>query len=176
MYQKQFNNLLKMKLKLNNHYYSAMAVLLPLLGFQSCDDVFNFNQKCEYGCPTADYKFKGDVTTEDATPVKGIKVVVIQKYDSKAYRIDSTLTNEQGKYLISRKKSAIWNLDYDIDIRYDNLYITFEDIDGKDNGGSFTSDTLKNSSLKVTKIKDGDGNWYNGEFEIEGNIKLKKNE
>lgn len=78
-----------MKLKLNNLYYSSMAVLLPLLGFQSCDGVFN--QKCEYGSPTADYKFKGDVTTEDAVPVKGIKVVVIRKYDSETHRIDSTL-------------------------------------------------------------------------------------
>lgn len=49
-------------------------------------------------------------------------------------------------------------------------------IDGNKNGGSFTSDTLKNNNLKVTKTKKGDGNWYNGEFEIEGNINLKKNE
>lgn len=164
-----------MKLKLNNLYYSAMAVLLPLLGFQSCDDTFNhFNQKCEYGSPTADYKFKGDVTTESATPVKGIKVVVIKKYDSVAHRIDSTLTNEQGKYLICKKRTGIWDLDYEI--RYGNLYVTFEDIDGNENSGAFATDTLKNSNLKVAKTKNGDDNWYNGEFEIEGNINLKKNE
>lgn len=161
-----------MKLKLNNLYYSSMAVLLPLLGFQSCDGVFN--QKCEYGSPTANYKFKGDVTTEDAVPVKGIKVVVIRKYDSETHRIDSTLTNEQGKYIINHNNGYLGNLDYDI--KYGNLYVTFEDIDGNKNGGSFTSDTLKNNNLKVTKTKKGDGNWYNGEFEIEGNINLKKNE
>lgn len=161
-----------MKLKLNRLHYSAMAALLPLLGFQSCDDTFN--QKCEYGCPTADYKFKGDVTTEDATPVKGIKVVVIKKYDSNTHRIDSTLTNEQGKYIINHNKNYLGNLDYDI--KYGDLYITFEDIDGKDNGGAFATDTLKNSNLKVTQTKKADGNWYNGEYEIEGNIKLKKND
>lgn len=145
---------------------------MPLLGFQSCDGTFN--QKCEYGCPTADYEFKGDVTTENATPVKGIKVVVIKKYDNNAQRIDSTLTNEQGKYLICKEHASLWDLDYEI--RYGNLYVTFEDIDGTGNGGSFASDTLKNSNLKVTKTKKGDSNWYNGEFEIEGNIKLKKND
>lgn len=161
-----------MKLKLNRLHYSAMAALLPLLGFQSCDDTFN--QKCAYGCPTVDYKFKGDVTTEDATPVKGIKVVVIKKYDSNTHRIDSTLTNEQGKYIINHNKHYLGNLDYDI--KYGNLYVTFEDIDGNENGGSFASDTLKNSNLKITQTKESDGNWYNGEFEIEGNINLKKND
>ena len=157
-------------MKLKNHYYSALAVLLPLLGFSSCGKSSNDDILLEYGCPTSSYKFFGTVKSTDGTPIKGIKAITVGNGGDKPYHIDSTLTDEQGRYVINASR-----FDGNMKLIKDKVvYVAFEDIDGAENGGSFKKDTLIGDQLKVTTVKDGDGHWYKGGYEVEGDITLKK--
>ena len=49
-----------------------------------------------------------------------------------------------------------------------------EDIDGEANGGEFLSDTLDIDYDKAVKVKEGEGRWYQGKFEVSQDVKLKK--
>ena len=55
-----------------------------------------------------------------------------------------------------------------------SLKVIVEDIDGKDNGGEFLSDTLDIDYNKAIQTKKGDDHWYTGVYEISQDIKLKK--
>ena len=54
------------------------------------------------------------------------------------------------------------------------LKLIVEDIDGEANGGEFLSDTLDIDFNKGEKLKDGDGHWYEGVYNIPQDVKLKK--
>ena len=42
------------------------------------------------------------------------------------------------------------------------------------NGGQFKSDTLDIDFDKAVKVKNGDGHWFMGDYEITKNVQLKK--
>jgi putative lipoprotein (rSAM/lipoprotein system) len=52
--------------------------------------------------------------------------------------------------------------------------LDFVDVDGEANGGEFESQTITPKDMTKTQIKEGDGRWYMGEFELSANIKMKK--
>ena len=155
-----------MKVRFNRWYNAVLSVLLGLLGFESCDSEGGGMVE-EYGCPSADYIIKGIVTDEAGTPVQGIKTVVKEipdYYPEYAYSKDSTLTDVAGKYQVNTRLS--------VGHQWDRLVV--QDIDGEANGGEFLSDTIDISKLEAKKIGEGDGNWNDGKYEIQYDVKLKK--
>jgi hypothetical protein len=49
----------------------------------------------------------------------------------------------------------------------------FEDVDGEANGGLFAADSISSDAMAKEKVKKGDGNWYEGGYELTANAKLK---
>ena len=140
------------------------AAILGLLGFASCGNVENIeNVAVEYGQPHADFKALGSVTDETGGPIEGIRVAVTRHkhFQSDWYEHDTLFTDDKGAYLLNET----------IFEGPDDVKIVFEDVDGEDHGGSFES---VEATPSVTQTKKGDGNWYDGAFEVEANVVMKK--
>ena len=149
------------------------AAILGLLGFASCGKVENIIESPDmYGEPHADFKVLGTVTSETGDPIEGIRVAVTRHnhYDNTPYVIysqndwyehDTLFTDDKGAYLLNET----------IFEGPDDVKIVFEDVDGEEHGGSF--DPVETAPA-VTQTKKGDGNWYEGAFEVEANVVMKK--
>lgn len=159
-----------MKEKLNHWYRALTAMLLTVLGFSSCGKSAEGEDPtiCLYGTPTSTFQVKGCITSEDNTPIEGIKAVVGVDYNGvDVYHQDSTYTDKQGNYVFAKKQAAGTP---------DNKYmkILLEDVDGEANGGTFANDTIKGDELTIEKTAKGDGTWDIGSYTITANKKLKK--
>ena len=130
--------------------------LLTMLGFSGCEDV---NGRCEYGTPNCDFKVDLTVVDENGKGIKGIRVVPSERL---TYDKDTLYTDETGK--------AVGN--YDQVRPCDEVKFYFDDVDG-DANGSFKRDSL---TVTAEKLKEGSGNWYEGEFALKGTKTLKKEE
>ena len=154
-----------MKVRFNRWYNAILTALLSMLGF-SCDGSGGSEVE-EYGCPSADYIIKGNVTDEAGTPVQGIKTSLKQVYktmtETHVYGIDSIQTSESGNYQLKSNG-----------IPAGLTKLIVEDVDGEANGGEFLSDTLDINYDKAVQTKKGDGKWYAGTYEISQDVKLKK--
>lgn len=153
------------------HWYNAItAVIVSLLGFSSCGEngILGGNMMCLYGTPTSQFKVKGKVTSEDGTPIQGIKTVLGEGYDNIiVYHKDSTFTDKDGNYSFEGEKmTGIPSAKY--------MKITFEDVDGEANGGTFANDTIKKEEFVVKNTEKGDDDWDMGTYEVTANKKLKK--
>ncbi len=49
--------------------------------------------------------------------------------------------------------------------------VTDEDVDGQENGGEFHKVAVE---VPVFKVKEGDGNWYDGAYEAGANVTMHK--
>ena len=141
-------------------------LILGLLGVAMVDSCL---AKAEYGCPYADFEAKGVVTDEDGNGIHGIRVVISVDHSSPAYkgepRRDTLWTNHSGEY-------ASVNPFVEHDFAYlNNVQLQFEDVDGQENGGEFQKVTIE---VPVFKVKEGDGNWYNGGYEAGANVTMLK--
>lgn len=135
----------------------ALAGLLGLLGFACSDN--GKGSVDEYGSPWAEYTFKGAVTDQSGKPVGGIQVSTGSIY----YDRDSTVTNAEGAYSISREFSP-----------RDKFTLKAEDIDGEQNG-SFQTDSVE-VTIRSDEYKNPDS-WYKGAVEKEvPTIVLKEKE
>lgn len=161
-----------MKVKLNHWYNWMTGVLLSLLGFSSCnkneiDDPGN--DICLYGTPTTHYIIKGKVTDTDGKPINGVKVETNDTYaDRRRPLTEPVYTDEKGEYSANG-----------VGISSDGqgnilLEVTFEDVDGEANGGTFANDTVRGKDMTIEKVKDGDGAWNRGTYEITANKTMKK--
>ena len=146
-------------MKINWKY--AMSGLLALLGFGSCDRF----AKVMYGQPTANYKFLGDVKDESGNAIPGIRVVFLPNEDVESYENDTLYTDQAGHFEKDRLTYS-WPSD-------ENVQVKFEDVDGPDNG-SFRKRVLKRSELDVKQTKKSKDTWYKGDFTIEANAVLEK--
>lgn len=160
-----------MNRKINKLLNAVTASLLSLLGFSSCDNgIFGGDEPCLYGTPTSSYHFKGTVTNEKGTPVKGIKVVAQEVYDGDTTRVDSTYTDSNGNYQTA-DKSVFSATGY---VKEGRLFVSFEDVDGEDNGGEYETAKAVGSDISVKQIKKGDGSWDAGLYELTADKKLNK--
>jgi putative lipoprotein (rSAM/lipoprotein system) len=161
-----------MKVRFYRWYNAVLTALLSMLGYGcSSDEPMDMygTPVPEYGAPHADYIVKGLVTDEANTPIQGIKASVKAYFsdaDGKVYvdPIDSILTDASGDYQLKHRDAP------------ERSKLIFEDIDGAANGGEFLSDTLdinEEDFNQAVKVKDGDGKWYRGVFEVTKNVKLK---
>ena len=133
-----------------------LYLLLGALGFTACSDNSINSMMCEYGTPTVQFTVKGRVTDADGKPIKGI---VISSKD--VYGLDA-VTGEDGHFA-TQKIEAIGI----------HGTLLFTDIDGAENGGEFETQTVDLDTLPETKVAEGDGDWYMGEYEVTADVKLK---
>ena len=156
-----------MRVRFNRWYNAVLTTLLSILGYGCSSDepMDMYGSPVEYGSPHADYIVKGTITNESGTPVQGIKTSLkdVSENAKTAYGIDSVQTNATGdfqlKYTGMERKS---------------IKLIVDDIDGEANGGEFLSDTLDIDYDNAVKVKEGEGRWYQGKFEVSQDVKLKK--
>ena len=157
-----------MKVRMIRWYNALLTALLSMLGYScSSDEILDeYGTPVEYGSPNVNYVVKGTVTDEGGTPVQGIKVSLIVVYDNEYYDTkESVNTDATGRFQLNETEN--------VSIGYGEVLIV-EDIDGEANGGEFRSDTLNVADLDRKQVKEGDGHWYSGKYELSANIKLKK--
>lgn len=132
--------------------------LLSMLGFSGCDDGI-WNNRCEYGTPSCDFKVDLTVVDESGKGIKGIRVVPSKRL---TYEKGTLFTDENGKAVGAY--DGVWPMN--------EVKFYFDDVDG-DANGSFKRDSL---TVKAETLKGGSGNWYQGEFALKGTKTLKKEE
>ncbi|MBQ8653145.1 MAG: radical SAM-associated putative lipoprotein [Alistipes sp.] len=142
-----------MKTKLQRLTHYLMAMLFGLLGFSACSDDEEDEPIYMYGTPTADYIVKGTVTDEAGNPIMGINI-----YPSGT--LTPAKTDAEGRFKTDT-------------LSYRGPYI-FVDPDGDANGGRFETDTLHYNDFKCTKVGESKHDWHMGVFELEAEVKLKK--
>ena len=166
-----------MKARLRHFYEIVAGALLSLMGFVGChggaddstlEDHFKETPNA-YGTPNAHYIIKGTVAAEDSgEPVPGIKITARMGYPS-----DGRTIYDEKKFTSDANGKAVTSFEA-FPGGEDRMEIVFEDIDGEDNGGAFQKDTLRTDAITVERTQKGDGNWYDGEFTISFEAKLKK--
>jgi putative lipoprotein (rSAM/lipoprotein system) len=158
--------LIHMKNGMKQIWKYLAAGIMGLLGFASCGKSLadDSNDSAMYGPPpNADYKVLGTVSDEDGKPIKGIRVSVRLKYSPWSKDVEETLySDDKGAYqLLTRSLDGL-----------PPVSISFEDVDGEENGGEFVS-TEVTPEAKRTKDGDGTGS-YQGAFEFLADVQLKK--
>jgi len=166
-------NWTKMKDNLIKKIWKQLAAaVLGLLGFASCNKEVNIdNMMVMYGQPHADFKAIGAVTDQSGKPIEGIRVAVTQHrhyantthvyYDQNDwYEYDTLYTDNKGLFELNK---SVFDAPTDVTI-------VFEDIDGDEHGGTF--ETAK-ATPDITRKEKGSG-WYNGAFEVEAKVKMRK--
>lgn len=142
---------------------SSLSALLVLLGFEACTGMENGGE--EYGTPTVDFHVVGQVTDAEGKPIEGIRVTTRGYYDFNDGTMEqTTYTDKEGRYATKEVKSI------GID---PGMKVVFEDVDGEANGGLFAADSISSGAMAKEKVKKGDGNWYEGGYELTANAKLK---
>ena len=141
------------------------AGIMGLLGFASCGKslVDDHDDSAMYGPPPyADYKVMGTVSDEDGKPIKGIRVSVLLKYSPWSKDVEEKLySDDKGAFQLTRTVDDL-----------PPVTISFEDVDGVENGGEFVSTEV---TPKRNRTKDGDGKGsYQGAFEVQADVQLKK--
>lgn len=142
---------------------SSLSALLVLLGFEACTGIESGGE--EYGTPTVDFHVVGQVTDAEGKPIEGIRVTTRGYYDFNDGTMEqTTYTDKEGRYATKEVKSI------GID---PGMKVVFEDVDGEANGGLFAADSISSDAMAKEKVKKGDGNWYEGGYELTANAKLK---
>lgn len=159
-----------MKARIRHFYEIIAGAILSFLGFTSCEiigpDMYG-PAPAEYGMPHATFKLMGNVTAEDSgNPIEAIKVKFRQRLndDDEYAREIETASDKDGKVNTSFTE---WT---DAEI----IELTFEDVDGEENGGFFAPDTLRKKDLKIEFVEDKESNWHQGTYTISFDAKLKK--
>ena len=158
-----------MKVRFYRWYNAVLTALLSMLGYGCSSDEPDMygTPVAEYGVPYATYMVEGTVTDEANNPIQGIKTSIkgIFPNGDKVYvdAVDSVLSDASGKYQLRYR--GMDRPDYKL---------TVEDTDGEANGGEFLSDTLDIDFGRAVKVKNGDGAWNGGEYQIQQAVKLKK--
>ncbi len=129
----------------------VLGAALALLGFSACDGTM----ADEYGTPTVDYQVKGTVTDEAGNPIENIQVTLENE-------TDTMRTDANGQFQSPELRSI------SISPR-----IKFEDTDGSANG-LFVSTTTSLDEAEQTQLEKGDGNWYQGKFEVNIQQQLRR--
>ena len=128
------------------------AWLLCLIGFGSSVACSPGMVADEYGSPYASYEVKGKVTDQQGEPIQGIQVTCDAMYIQPVY------TESDGSYAL-----------HGDGFPREKIQVSFEDVDGEENGGLFASRSV---SAETHQVQDGDGNWDFGVYEAEANAEL----
>ena len=161
-----------MKARIKHFYEIIAGAILSLLGFNGCDGGI-FVGPVEYGMPHATFAVKGTVKAEDTgEPVKGIKVKL--RHYTEGMEDDNGNPRYTEVEMQSDQDGKVDGSFGDLWPYYDDLQITFEDVDGGENGGWFAPDTIKVSDLNITLEEDKKSTWNKGTYHISFDEKLKR--
>lgn len=152
-----------MKIRLNHWYSAILASLISLLGFESCDSTGTE----EYGTPIVSYQVKGNVKGDTGSDLRGIQVTIKSRNYRETQGRDTAYTDANGNFEMKKLKT------YGESYLKNELVVTFEDVDGEANGGTFEKDSLKGMQVTIVQKKKGE-HWYGGDFEVTADKKLKK--
>lgn len=157
-----------MKAKVKHLFELISGAVLSLLGFSSCNTFVEIIEpRAEYGMPHATFKIIGEVKAADSgKPVEGIVVKFSRGSEEPSWEEGTFNSDKDGK--VDGSLQA-WPSDKDI-------MLTFEDVDGPENGGQFARDTLRASDLKIEFVEDKKSSWHRGVYTITFEEKLKKAE
>jgi putative lipoprotein (rSAM/lipoprotein system) len=156
------SDLIHMKNGMKQIWQYLAASIMGLLGFPSCDEIDNILKPPPmYGQPYADFKALGTVRDEDGNPVKGIQVTVRQNWRYTKPAENKLFTDTEGTFQLIRQ----------VFDEPESITVTFEDVDGEENGGDFASAEV---SPEITHTKKGDHDFYGGAFEARADVQLKK--
>ena len=150
--------------------FTLLSGALVALGFTACDDENNGDYPddypLEYGSPSVEYRVKGTVTDEAGNPIENIRVIIRNAWDNtpNPYMDDTVYTDKQGAFANEMNTTG--------GIGKQKVY--FDDIDGEANGGTFQSDSTDLADMESKQVKEGSGNWYQGQYEFTVEKKLKK--
>jgi putative lipoprotein (rSAM/lipoprotein system) len=136
-----------------------IAFFMAMLGFtSSCKDSYMADM---YGSPYADYIVKGKVVSEkDNSSIKGIQIRVSASIGGYTTQTAALLSDKNGNY------SVLYS-DYNIT----QVNLSFNDVDGAENGSFQSVDTLM--TFSKSDLTGKDSNYYMGSSEKVLNIKLK---
>ncbi|MFN8258606.1 MAG: radical SAM-associated putative lipoprotein [Bacteroidales bacterium] len=138
-------------LKFNNRLLSKILAMLGL-GAAISESCALYGTPAEYGTPYATFKVMGKVTTVEEIPVQNIRVVL---------DYDTSFTDASGNYEVK-------TINFPTNQTFS---LHFKDVDNEQNGEFTDLDTT--AEFKNPQFTGGDGDWYDGETEIELNVKLK---
>ncbi len=137
-------------------YNKIITLILAIIGFATaCKQIADEygGPPVEYGTPHAKFIVKGTILSEDSSKaISNIKVVMGH---------DSSLSDSQGKYLVSTDAFPISS----------SFLMKLRDIDKQTNREFQSLDTT--IEFKDPEFTNGDGHWYNGETTKDLNIKMK---
>ena len=166
-----------MKQRVKIWWKALIGGLLSVLGFSGCgsngiSDVIPdfFDAPAEYGMPHANYKLLGDVADSKGNPVKGIRVVFAPYGTSGGHQWenDTLYTDDKGHFERDKVRFEFGWVD-------DTVTFLAEDIDGEENGSFQTKELVGKDKITINQVKEGDGRWYEGDFEISAQITLEEN-
>lgn len=151
----------KLQKRIMRLYTAVCAAVLGVLGFTACS-----GQAVEYGTPHLDYRVKGKVVSSEGKPIKGIRVTV---------KDDDFMSDwPDGKNVVYTDEDGLMESGKNTAMEIYDQMVYFEDVDGVENGGEYALDSMALSDMSKKKVKDGSGSWYNGEYELSFERKLKK--
>ena len=156
-----------MKTKVRHLYELIAGAILSLLGFTACDKEENIEMRpAEYGMPHATFKVMGNVkAAESSKPIEGI--VVKFSRESEKDRSWETAEFKSDKNGMVDGSTQAWPSE-------ESIMLTFEDIDGEENGGLFAPDTLRAKDLQIKFVENPEKGWNKGVYYITFDKKLKK--
>ncbi|MBO4264312.1 MAG: radical SAM-associated putative lipoprotein [Bacteroidales bacterium] len=160
-----------MKKRLSLWWEALTGGILTLLGFSGCDAIQHIvNPPVEYGMPHANYKVLGDVTDPDGKPIEGIRVIFAPYGNpvEEHCENDTLHTDSKGHFELDKAKFMFGWVD-------ENISFLAEDVDGNENGSFKSKEIAGKDKVSVTKVKEGDGRWYTGDYEISTQITLEEN-
>ncbi len=138
---------------------AGASLLLGWLGFASCTESLGGGM-AEYGTPTVDYEFKVRVTDQDAKPVEGLQVDLLNGRGDK-----KKLTDAQGKAELEGSYTGFRG--------NHGVILEVKDIDGEKNG--IIADQRDTIDIKESDfVSKGSGNWNNGKVEKEIEIQVER--
>lgn len=153
------------------------AAVMALLGFASCEEIGVM--RCEYGCPSVDFKVKGTVTDTDEKPLEGIRVIVRQADDNRPYPRQSYYDEQGSLYswggddtLYTDARGKYESQTFNVFAVYEQK-VYFDDVDGEA-GGAFEPDSVLLKTAPNKQFKKSDGHWYDGGYEYTVDVKLTK--
>ena len=144
-----------------NFVNKALTSMLAILGFGGCE--WFGNESVMYGEPRADYKLLGEVKDGQDKPIEGIRVVFSPNPEQPVSN-DTLYSDSNGCF----------SRDYTMVSLPDEALVMFEDVDSDAHGGTFASKTLDKDGYSVTRVKKGDGSWYQGAFNIKADVTLDR--
>lgn len=144
-----------------------LSGILGMLGFSCSGENIFGEERLEYGSPYVDFVVKGTVTDENQKPIKGIQVVKKYKptYDDNYILSDTVYTDDKGQFERINKGFS--------SVVLEKIDVEFKDIDGEQNGGSFSDVAQQNIKSDFVQTKKGE-RWFQGEFTLTLKQILKK--